>query len=46
LVVFDAPNYAYMQYNYAVNLVETVIKAGQIVVEKGRLNHDLSVSPA
>jgi imidazolonepropionase len=37
LVVFDAPNYAYMQYNYGVNLVDTVIKAGQIVVEKGSL---------
>ncbi|WP_134703167.1 imidazolonepropionase [Ammoniphilus sp. YIM 78166] len=46
LVVFDAPNYAYMQYHYAVNLVETVIKAGQIVVEKGRLTDDLSVSSA
>jgi imidazolonepropionase len=37
LVVFDAPNYAYMQYHYGVNLVDTVIKAGRIVVEKGRL---------
>lgn len=37
LVVFDAPNYAYIQYNYAVTLVETVIKSGKIVVEKGEL---------
>jgi imidazolonepropionase len=37
LVVFDAPNYAYMQYNYGVNLVDTVIKAARIVVEKGRI---------
>lgn len=37
LVMFDAPNYSYMQYNYAVNLVDTVIKAGNILVEKGNL---------
>jgi imidazolonepropionase len=37
LVVFDAPNYVFLQYNYAVNLVETVIKAGKIVVEKGEI---------
>lgn len=37
LIIFDAPNYSYIQYNYAVNLVDMVIKAGRIVVEKGRL---------
>ncbi|WP_075981349.1 imidazolonepropionase [Bacillus massilinigeriensis] len=37
LVMFDAPNYSYMQYNYAINLVDTVIKAGNILVEKGNL---------
>ncbi|WCN39788.1 imidazolonepropionase [Aneurinibacillus uraniidurans] len=46
LVVFDAPNYSYMQYNYGVNLVDTVIKAGKIVVQKGSLTHEVSVSPA
>lgn len=35
LVIFDAPNYAYMQYNFAVNLVETVVKKGRIVVNRG-----------
>ncbi|RAP74790.1 imidazolonepropionase [Paenibacillus montanisoli] len=35
LVLFDAPNYAYLQYNFGVNLVDTVIKNGRIVVQGG-----------
>lgn len=35
LVIFDAPNYAYMQYNFAVNLVDTVVKKGHVVVNRG-----------
>ena len=35
LVIFDAPNYAFMQYNFAVNLVDTVVKKGNIVVKQG-----------
>lgn len=37
LVIFDAPNVAYMQYNFAVNLVDTVVKKGRIVVKGGVL---------
>ncbi|QJX78099.1 imidazolonepropionase [Priestia megaterium] len=37
LVLFDAPNYQTLQYNYAVNLVDTVIKEGQVIVEGGVL---------
>ncbi|MBW4081446.1 imidazolonepropionase [Paenibacillus sp. S150] len=36
LVIFDAPNYLYLQYHYAVNLVDTVIKKGEAVVQSGR----------
>ncbi len=32
MVVFDAPNYQYLPYRYGTNLVEKVIKNGQIVV--------------
>ncbi|KIL37288.1 imidazolonepropionase [Cohnella kolymensis] len=34
LVLFDAPNYMYLQYHYAVNLVDTVIKKGRPVYEQ------------
>ncbi|WP_199613719.1 imidazolonepropionase [Paenibacillus alkalitolerans] len=37
LVLFDAPNYQTLQYNFAVNLVHTVIKNGEIAVEGGVL---------
>ncbi|PGZ76539.1 imidazolonepropionase [Priestia megaterium] len=37
LVLFDAPNYQTLQYNYAVNLVDTVIKKGKVIVEGGAL---------
>ncbi len=36
LVIFDAPNYLYLQYHYAVNLVETVVKKGRVVIRDGR----------
>lgn len=35
LVLFDAPNYVFIQYNYGVNLVDTVVKNGRIVVQSG-----------
>lgn len=37
VVIFDAPNYAFLQYNFGVNLVETVVKKGKLVVKGGRL---------
>lgn len=37
LVIFDAPNYQFLQYNYGVNLVEIVIKDGRLVVQGGGL---------
>lgn len=37
LVLFDAPNYQYLQYNFGVNLVDTVIKNGEVVVQGGAL---------
>ncbi|KWX75115.1 imidazolonepropionase [Paenibacillus jilunlii] len=36
LVLFDAPNYLYLQYHYAVNLVDTVFKKGEVVIQNGR----------
>jgi len=36
VVIFDAPNYLYLQYHYGVNLVETVVKKGRVVVRDGR----------
>lgn len=36
LVMFDAPNYLYMQYHYAVNLTDTVLKKGEIVIRDGK----------
>ncbi|MFD2616428.1 imidazolonepropionase [Terrilactibacillus laevilacticus] len=35
VVIFDAKNYQILQYNYGVNLVHTVIKKGQVVVQEG-----------
>ncbi|MBP1995177.1 imidazolonepropionase [Paenibacillus eucommiae] len=37
LVLFDAPNYQFLQYNFGVNLVDMVIKNGDIVVQGGTL---------
>lgn len=39
LVIFDAPNVDYMQYHYAVNLTETVIKKGAAVILQGKKNY-------
>ncbi|MFC0335903.1 imidazolonepropionase [Paenibacillus sepulcri] len=39
LVIFDASNIEYMQYHYAVNLTETVIKKGVPVIVQGRRNY-------
>ncbi|AIQ39563.1 imidazolonepropionase [Paenibacillus sp. FSL R7-0297] len=36
LVMFDAPNVLYLQYHYAVNLVDTVFKKGEAVIQNGR----------
>jgi imidazolonepropionase len=36
LVMFDAPNYLYMQYHYAVNLTDTVLKRGEVVIRDGK----------
>ncbi|MRN51631.1 imidazolonepropionase [Paenibacillus monticola] len=36
LVMFDAPNYLYLQYHYAVNLVDTVLKKGEVVIQNGK----------
>jgi imidazolonepropionase len=44
LVLWDAPNYVYLQYNFGVNLVHTVIKHGEVVVEGGVSKHDVSLS--
>lgn len=37
LVLFDAPNYQFLQYNFGVNLVDIVLKNGEVVVEGGVL---------
>jgi imidazolonepropionase len=37
ILILDAPNYPYLQYHFGVNLVDTVIKKGKVVVEGGRL---------
>ncbi|MGG0284721.1 imidazolonepropionase [Peribacillus butanolivorans] len=39
IVLFDAPNYQTLQYNYAVNLVDTVLKSGKVIVEGGILQN-------
>ncbi|TRZ39801.1 imidazolonepropionase [Niallia circulans] len=35
VILFDARNYQTLQYNYAVNLVDTVVKNGKVVVKGG-----------
>jgi imidazolonepropionase len=37
LVIFDAPNLAYLPYHFGVNHVNAVIKKGRVVVSEGRL---------
>lgn len=33
IIILDAPSYNFLSYNFGVNLVETVIKDGQVIVE-------------
>jgi imidazolonepropionase len=35
IVLFNAPNYVFLQYNFGVNLVDTVLKNGKVVVKGG-----------
>ena len=44
MVIWDAPNYAYVPYHYGVNHVNTVLKDGKVVVERGRTDAAISVS--
>ncbi|MFM1655401.1 imidazolonepropionase [Brevibacillus sp. B_LB10_24] len=37
LVMYDAPNLAYLPYHFGINHVHTVIKKGRVVVSEGRL---------
>lgn len=37
LVLLDAPHYAFLQYQFGINLVDTVIKKGRVVVKNSRL---------
>ncbi|NGM82436.1 imidazolonepropionase [Paenibacillus sp. 7124] len=44
LVLFQASNYQTLQYNFAVNLVDTVIKNGKVVVQGGSLLGNFAAS--
>jgi imidazolonepropionase len=33
IIILDAPNHKYIPYHYGINLVETVIKKGKVVVQ-------------
>ena len=37
ITIFDAPNLYYIPYHFGVNHVDTVLKSGKIVVEKGNV---------
>lgn len=37
LVLLDAPHYAFLQYHFGINLIDTVIKKGRVVVKNGQL---------
>ncbi|MBM6616272.1 imidazolonepropionase [Bacillus suaedaesalsae] len=37
ITIFDVPNYMVLQYKYGVNHVDSVIKAGKLVVDGGKL---------
>jgi imidazolonepropionase len=37
IIILDAPSYLHIPYQFGVNLVETVIKRGQVVAEAGRI---------
>ncbi|HEU5140136.1 MAG TPA: imidazolonepropionase [Bacillales bacterium] len=38
MVIWDAPNYLYIPYHYGVNHVNTVLKAGKKVFERGQIH--------
>ncbi|MGD8191746.1 imidazolonepropionase [Brevibacillus ginsengisoli] len=40
IVMMDVPTYQHLQYNFGINHVDTVIKAGQIVVSGGQLRYE------
>jgi imidazolonepropionase len=44
IVIWDAPNYAYIPYHYGVNHVNTVLKEGKVVVKKGGYDANVSLS--
>lgn len=44
LVIMNAPNYLFLQYQYGMNLVDTVIKKGHVVVMGGRRVNEVLVS--
>jgi imidazolonepropionase len=44
IVIWDAPNYAYIPYHYGVNHVHTVLKEGKVVVKKGGYDVNVSLS--
>jgi len=37
LVILNVPSHYWINYRFGVNLVDTVIKSGQIVVENGKI---------
>jgi imidazolonepropionase len=36
VLILDVPDYRHLGYRFGSNLVQTVVKAGRIVVERGR----------
>lgn len=44
LVIMNASNYLFLQYHYGMNLVDTVIKKGEVVVKGGRRVDEILVS--
>jgi imidazolonepropionase len=44
IVIWDAPNYAYVPYHYGVNHVHMVLKEGKVVVKKGGYDVNVSLS--
>lgn len=36
IIILDVPNHIHIPYNFSTNLVETVIKNGEVVVERGK----------
>jgi imidazolonepropionase len=44
IVIWEAPNYAYVPYHYGVNHVHTVLKGGKVVVERRKNHATISLS--